>query len=453
MIAAPIELVAEVVRRARRAGAAEAEAYFEERRSTGLEVRDQEVEAVTASVTRGLGLRVFLADGASAYAYSPELGPRALSELARRAVELARQAAPDPERGLPDEAPVALSGPLGILDPGLAEVPTEAKIELLRQTERLARAEDRRVQNTEIARYRDTLGGVALANSRGFAGSYEWSSAYVTLVAIARSDGQALRGYGLSTGHGFDDLDPELVGRQAARRAVKPLGGRPVPTQKASVVFEPEVAAELLGQIGQALSGEAVLKGRSMLAGRLGQRIGSPLVTLVDQGNLPGGLASAPFDGEGVPAGRTVLVEAGRLIGYLHNSYTARRTGTRSTGNGVRPSYRSTPEVGPTNLGLRGETVPLAKLLGQVERGLLVLATRNVGGINPISGDYSVGAAGVWLERGQEVGPVAGVTIAAPLLDMLAGLVAIGDDLRWMPGGGAIGTGTLRIEGMTIAGA
>jgi PmbA protein len=212
------------------------------------------------------------------------------------------------------------------------------------------------------------------------------------------------------------------------------------------------VATELLGQVVNALSAEAVLKGRSMLAGRVGQRIGSELVTLVDRGDLPGGLGTAPFDGEGVPAGRTVLVEGGILGGFLHNTYTARRSGTRSTGNGVRSSYRSSPDVGATNFSLEAQATPLAELIGQVQRGLLVLSTRNVGGINPISGDYSVGASGVWIENGEEAGPVTGVTIAANMLDMLAGLVAVGDDFRWVPGAATVGVPTLRIEGMTIAG-
>jgi PmbA protein len=202
-----------------------------------------------------------------------------------------------------------------------------------------------------------------------------------------------------------------------------------------------------------AFSAEAVQKGRSMLAGRLGERIGSALVTLVDQGNLPRGHVSAPFDGEGVPTQRTVLAEGGMLLGYLHTSYTARRSGAVSTGNAVRAGYRSAPEVGGTNFALVAEPTPLAELVGDVERGLLVLGTRNVGGINPVSGDYSVGATGVWIERGLEAGPVNGVTIAASMLDMLTGLVAAGDDVRWVPGTTAVGCGTLRIEGMTIAGA
>jgi PmbA protein len=448
----PLELAAEAVRLARRAGADQAEAYYEDRQTTAIELRNQQVEAFTAATTRGLGLRV-LVGGASAYVYSPELAPRALSALARQAVRLAREASPDPDRELPDPT-LAVAPPtdLAIFDPGLAEVSTDDKVELLRRLERLAQAADARIVGTENARYGDSSGLVALASSRGASGSYRRSSAWLSLALVARQDGAALRGYGLSHGRGFDQLSAQAAATQAVARAVKPLGGKPVPTQRATVVMEPEVAAELLGQLAQALSGEAVVKGRSMYAGRLGQRVGSELVTLVDDGGLVGGPASAPFDGEGVPAQRTVLVEQGLLRGFLHNSYSARRAEARSTGNGVRQSYRLMPDVGPTNLALLAPTTPRAELLGAVERGLQVVTTRNVGGINPISGDYSVGASGVWLEHGQEAGPVAGVTIAANLLDLLGNLVAVGDDFRWIPSGGASGSGALRFEGMTIAG-
>jgi PmbA protein len=459
------QLAEEVVRRATKAGADEAEAYFQESQKTRIELRDQQVESLSSAGSRGLGLRV-LVTGATAYVYSPDLRPRALIELAKRAVALAREAAPDPDRALPELAQTppaadpwasrsASSGQgsgeaLKIFDPKLAEVTPEQKIELLCEVERAARATDPRVRDTEVARYSDSFGTVTLANSRGLCANYERSLASASLVAIARQDGEALRGHGVAVGHGFDDLSARAAGRQAARRAVRPLGGRPVPTQKATVVMEPEIAAELLGYLASALSGEAVLKGRSMFVGRLGERVGSGLVTLVDEGNLRGGLASAPFDGEGVPTARTLLVEAGVLRGLLHNTYTARRSGASSTGNAVRGSYRGAPEVGSTNFSLAAETTPLAELLDGVERGLHVTTTRSVGGINPINGDYSVGAAGVWLEDGQEDGPVNGVTIAANVLDLLAALEAVGDDFRWSPG--AIGCGTIRIEGMTIAG-
>lgn len=441
----------EAVRRARRAGADAAEAYYEDRHTTRIELREQQVESLTTAATRGLGLRVLVGQRV-AYVYSADPAPRELGELARRAVALARVASPDPDAVLPSPPPALPQDDLRIDDPSLAEATLGSKIELLRRVERAARAEDRRVVGTEIARYTDSRGTVALASSLGVSVSYRRSFASAALVAVARQDGAALRGYGSTYGHGLAELDPEDAGRRAARRAAKPLGGRPLPTGRLTVVLVPEVAAELLGQLAQALSAEAVGKGRSMFAGRIGERIGSPLVTLIDQGNLVGGLASAPVDGEGVPTQRTVLLENGVLRGLLHSASTARRWGTTPTGNGQRASYRSAPEPGPSNLQLlAGERSPRA-LIGEVERGLLVLMTRNVGGINPISGDYSVGAVGVLIERGEETAPVAGVTIAANMREMLAGLVAAADDLHWSAGSAAIGCPTIRIEGMTVAG-
>jgi PmbA protein len=448
----PTELAQDVVRRARRAGAEEAEVFYQDQERTTIELREQEVESLGLAATRGLGLRVIVG-GASSYVYTPDLRPRALSVLARRAVALAREGTPDPDRILPDLPEHPPTTDLEIFDPDLADVSAEQKIEILRQSEQASRAADGRVRSTEIARYRDSLGTVALANSRGLAASYQRSSASVSLVVIARQDGSALRGYGYSVGRSFDDLSAEVAGRQAARRAVMPLSGQPVPTQSATVVMEPEVAAELLGQLARALSGAAVVKGRSMFVGRLGERVGSDLVTLVDQGNLPGGLGSSPFDGEGVPTARTVLVEGGLLRSFMHTTYTARRSGAASTGNAIRPGYQDGPSAGPTNFALAALTTPRARLLSNVRRGLHVVTTRNVGGISPISGDYSVGAAGVWLENGEEVGPVAGVTIAGNMYSMLDGLVEMADDFRWVPSGGMVGTGTIRIEGMTIAGA
>jgi PmbA protein len=216
--------------------------------------------------------------------------------------------------------------------------------------------------------------------------------------------------------------------------------------------MEPEVAAELLGNVVSALSADAALKGRSMFLGKEGQAVAASAVTLVDQGDRRGGLGSMPFDGEGVPTGRTELLRAGTLSGWLHNTYTARRMGAQSTGNAVRPSFRGVPGVGPTNLWLEPGPQTPEELLKGVQRGLHVVLSKNVGGINPVNGDYSVGASGVWIEDGAIAHPVSQVTIAGNMLEMLRNVAAIGSDLRWIPSGGVIGTPTLHFADMTVAG-
>lgn len=443
-----LDIAGQAVRRALRAGAGQAEAYLQERRTTTVELRDGRVDAIVAATSRGLGL-LALVGGARGYAYSPDLSPRGLGELARRAVAMAREVAPEPARALPELSPPS-GQDLAIFDPALETLATERKVELLHAAVQAARDLDPRAHDVDLARYSDASGGVALATSSGFAGSYQAGYASLQVTVVGRQGDQALRGFGFSAARRFDELSPNDVGRQAAYRATAPLGGTPVPSQRATVVLDPTVAAQFLTNVAAAVSAEAVLKDRSMLLGRLGEMVAAPGVQLVDQGNLPGGLGSAPFDDEGVPTGSTVVVEAGIFKSYLHSTYTARRTGGRSTGNAIRAGYRALTAVGPTNFSIR-PTSGRDALLRDLERGLYVVATRNVGGINPVTGDYSVGALGVWIERGEPRGPVAGVTIAAGMLDMLRGIAAVGDDLRWSPqNGGVVGAPTLRIEGMTI---
>lgn len=445
-----LDIAETALERARLAGAAEAEAYVNDYRTSTIEVREGEVESLISAEARGVGVRV-LRHGAVGYAYTTDLSESGIRDVAERAVRLAREATPDPQQTLAGPAPSPLQD-LEIFDAGLATVPAERKIDFLRAAERLARAEDSRVRTTQLARYVDGVGSVALANSRGLRTSYQQSSAYAVLVLVGGQDDQHQLGYAYTSGHGFEGLELEQLARDAARRAVSSLGGRPLPTGRTSVVMEPEIAAEFLSNVAQALSGEAVLKGRSMFLDKLGQQVADAGVTIVDQGNLRGGLASSPVDGEGVPTQRTVVIEQGTLQGFLHNLYTAARTGVQSTGNASRDSFRRTPEIGPTNLLLEPGDRSREAVIADVERGFYVITTRNVGGISPVSGDYSVGAAGLAIEGGQLAGPVAGVTIAASMPEMLAHLSARASDLRWVPGGGAIGSPTIRIDGMTLAG-
>jgi PmbA protein len=454
---APLDLCADVVARARAAGAEEAEAYFEASTSRMVDARAGALEAVTTATNRGIGLRV-LVGGALGYASGTDLDPAGRADLAEQAVQLARASAPDPARTLPDPAPVATDD-LAIYDPALPDLPLDAVLDLLTRAEQTALAADARIDAAHILRYGQTVEQVAVANSRGVAQHTAATLCYVSLSVIARQDGHAERGYGSMISRMVGQLDPESVGYRAARRALTPLGGEPLATRRASVVFEPEIIAELLRVLAQALSGDAVSKGRSLFTERpggppwVGTRIGSTTVDLLDDGALRGAPGSLPFDGEGVPTGRTPLVEAGVLRGFLHSGESAQRAGTVSTGNATRPSYRTPPEVGHTNLVLRpGERAPAA-LVASVDEGLYVVSTRNVGGINPVSGDYSVGASGRRIVRGELAEPVSGVTLAAPMLELLANLREAGSDLRWTSGqGGCVGAPTVVIDEVTIGG-
>jgi PmbA protein len=289
--------------------------------------------------------------------------------------------------------------------------------------------------------------------------STEATGCYISLSIIARQDQIAERGFAGMVARGPGGLNPEEVGARAARRAITPIGGEPLTTRRSTVVFEPEIIAELLRGITQALYGDAVGKGRSMFTARdrkpdwIGQLVGSPVVTLVDDGSLPGAPGTIPFDGEGVPSQRTSLIENGVLRGFLHNVESARRAGTTSTGNGTRSAFKFLPEVGGTNLVLAPGLRSPEALVASVEDGLYVVSTRNVGGINPISGDYSVGASGRRIVNGELAEPVSGVTLAAPMLQLLANIREVGADLRWVSGaGGYVGAPTVIIDDVTIGG-
>jgi PmbA protein len=452
-----VDLCADVVARARAAGADEAEAYLESATTRSADARGGALESVTTAKSHGMGVRVLIG-GALGLAAGTDLDAAGRADLAEQAVRLARASTLDPARVLPDPEP-APSDDLATFDPALLELSVDDVLGLLTRAERAAFAADPRIDAAHIERFGQLSERVVVVNSRGVSASTAATLCWLSLSVIAREGDDAQRGYAGLVGRGPSALDPEAIGARAARRAVTPLGGSPLPTRRASVIFEPDVIAELVRGLAQALSGDAVVKGRSLFARRadgpawLGSRVGSAAVELVDDGALPGAPGTQPFDGEGVPTRRTPLIENGVLRGLLHNCESARLAGTRSTGNGVRVSYRGPPEVSGTNLVLRpGERAPAA-LVASVDEGLYVVSTRNVGGINPVSGDYSVGASGRRIVQGELAEPVSGVTLAAPMLELLANVREVGSDLRWVSGsGGYVGSGSVLIDDVTIGG-
>ena len=452
-----LDLCASVVTSARAAGADEAEAYLEDSTRTIVGVDDGRLESVTTATARGIGVRAMVGGGLG-YASGSDVDRAGRAELAEQSVFLARAATPDPARVLPGQLP-PVEHDLGIYDPRLAQASVAELIELVVRAERAAREADPRVTGTHLARLGRVIERVAVVNSRGVAAMFEATSCYISLSVIVRDDVDAQRGYASVIERRLDALDPEHVGQRAARRGLAPLGGTVLPTGRTSVVMEPDVVAELLRGLTQALSGDAVVKGRSLFADRPGQpslvgtTVGSTAVDLVDDGRLPGAPGTQPCDGEGVPTQQTPLIEHGILSGFLHNTESARRAGTRSTGNGMRGTYRVLPDVAPTNLILKPGLRAPAALVASVDDGLYVVATRNVGGINPISGDYSVGASGRRIVRGEIGEPVTGVTLAAPMLELLSNLREAGSDLRWVSGqGGIVGAPTVRIDDVMVGG-
>jgi PmbA protein len=441
-------------------GATGAEAYLEKELGLTIKVFDGKVEKYSYSETRGMGLRVYLGDR-QGRAYTSDLEASAIDEAVSSALAGAELSPEDPHRQLPDpsllpagcDTGAYLGEDLHILGDDLERVEAGQKIEFTMDLERAARRFDPRITGVETAAYSESTGETLLASTAGFRSGFRSSICYGYLMAIAEQDGDSQSGFGFTAGRSFAALDMPAAAREAASMAVDLLGARQVDTARVPVLIDNISAAEMLVVLGAAISGELVTKGRSFLTGKLGESIASERVRVVDDGLMQGGFGTAPFDGEGVAARRNLLIENGTLKTFLHNCYTASRMGASTTGNAQRQSFRGQVGVGPTNVFLEpGEETP-DDLMSGMHRGFAVMELQGVHvGLNPVSGEVSVGAKGRWVESGRPVYPVREVTIAGTMDSMLKGIVGIGNDLRFTPLLGGIGTPSILIEGLTVSG-
>jgi PmbA protein len=436
---------------ARERGAAAADAMLVESEGFEARVRDREIDFVSQARERTLGIRVFVGDAQglrSALTSTSDLARSAVEAMTEEALALARATAADPAAGLPEGGFASETPDLELFDPADRPLEVETRIDCARRAEAAARAVDPRISNSEGSQVSSHFDRVLYGNSAGFFGEYQSASHALSCEPIARENASMQRDSWMTLHRRMAQLeDPAAVGRRAAERALRRLGARRVPTCEVPIIFDPRTARSLLAHLFSCLSGYAVYRKMSFLAGRIGEAIASERVTLIDDGRRPGGLGSRPFDGEGQPTRRNVVVERGRLRSYFLDTYSGRKLGLASTGNASRGAA-SAPSVGPTNLSLEPGTQSLEEIVATTPRGLLV--TELIGqGFNPVTGDYSRGAAGLWIEGGEIVHPVEEVTIAGNLGEMLCALDAVGRDLLWL---GPIASPSLRIAGMTLAG-
>lgn len=442
--------LAQTVAAAAAAGSYDAEAYLSIGTSTQVGVDRQAVEQLSYSGSKGLGVRV-LRDGQMGYAYTSDFSDDSVRATVAAAQALTEAADADTFRTLPEPEPLP-DEELAIYDPTIAATHIDDKVQFALAVERATLDYDARVVMTNRCTYFDETGTVYLANSRGFAGSYARSFVGSYVIAIGRDGAEQTQAFGLKGATSLAELDAEVIGRMAGRRAVSLLGGRPVPSQNVTVVFDPIVTAQLLGALSQALNAQAMQRGRSFLADKMGSDVANERVSILDNGRLPGGLGTRPFDDEGVPTRATRLIDEGVLRALIYDTYAANKAGTRSTGNATRGSHRTPPGVGPANFYLQPGTQSPEEIIAGVETGLYVMNAMNTGGINPVAGHYSSAASGLWIENGRLTHAVNEVTIAASLPDILYGITAIGNDLTFVPFFGAIGAPTIRIDTMTVGG-
>jgi len=446
------EIVTRALAVASDAGAAAADAVMVESDSLEARVRGDEIDFVSQAREHTLGIRALVGgDGGfrSAITSTSDLSGAAVDRMAREAVALANATAPDPTAGIL-EAGFATDDPdLELFDPADLAVEVDDQLRDAFAAEHAARETDSRITNSEGSQVGAGHSRIGFGNSAGFFGCYVTGSHSLFSEPLAESNGSKQRDYWMTVARRRSELDaPASVGRQAAERALRRLGARSIATCEAPVIFDPITAPSLLGHIAACVNGYAVYRETSYLAERLGDVIASELVTIIDDGRLPGRLGSKPFDGEGLPTRRNVVVDRGRLQGFLLDGYSARKLGTQSTGNAARGAG-SPPTAAPTNLWLEPGSASLDEIIADTGRGLLV--TELIGmGFNPVTGDYSRGAAGLWIEGGEIAFPVEEITIAGNLTDMLSNIDAVGSDLTWLS---RIAAPSLRVANMTIAGA
>ncbi len=432
-----------------KAGAKEADCLVESGSQFRADVLNGAIENLKQAQARGLGLRVFV-DRRTALVYTSDLREAALKDLAGRAVELARKAQADEFAGLPEGPPTASATDeaLAVFDPAVAALTPEQKIDWARAMEKTALAYDPRIQRCDGCSVQSGIGTTVYASSAGPSLTYRNTSIGGFVNPLADDgDKQQSGGYGEFQTHFARLGTPESIGREAGRRAVERVGARGVPTQKVPVVFHPDIAANWIQSLFGAFSGEQAFKKVSYLSELLGQAIASPLVTLIDDGTMPGGVSTAPFDGEGRPTQRNVLIDQGVMKMFAYDSYWARKAGARSTGNANR-GYQGSPNIGSRNLHLAAGTSSPEEILASVDRGFYMVDS-GAFGYNQTTGAYSYQAAGFWIEGGKKAFPVQEITVASTTLDMLKSVVMVGNDLEF---NGRVNAPTIKIAEMTISG-
>jgi len=437
-----------LVERAKGAGATAADVVVREADEFSANLRTGKIESLKEAASKALGLRVLLGIR-TATSFSSDFSEQSLARLVGRTVAMAKVTSEDPASGLPEPGQLGrYAGDLDLYSDDVESLSTGDRIELARRAEEAALGADPRIRNSEGAGFEASQGTMAYANSLGFAGSYRSSYCALSVSPIAQQNGSMQRDYWYTVARRAAALEaPEAVGLKAAQRTLRKLGARKVSTCRVPIVFDPETARSLLGHIFEAVRGDAIYRSASFLAGKLHEKIANDNVTILDDGLRRGGFGSRPFDGEGIPSSITQVIEKGVLQNYLLNCYTARKLAMQTTGNAAR-GIAGPPGVGFKNFYLPPGPYSPADILRSVQNGFYV--TELIGfGVNTVTGDYSRGAGGLWIEKGELTYPVEEVTIAGNLAEMLQHVEMVGSDLEFRS---ALASPTLLISGMTVAG-
>ncbi len=443
------ELAQDVVRRAMKDGASAAECVIREGDEFSTLVRLGQVETLKQSGSKAIGIRVFNGQRAAS-TYSSDFSREGLDRMIKSAIELSKITSEDPFAGIPDPSQLgSLPGDLDLYYPDVYSLSGEERINYARRAEKAALDYDPRIKNSDGGSFDAATGHKIMANSHGFVGEYKRSYCSISAVPIAQTeDGAMQRDYWFSVSRNLSKLDsPEHVGTVAAQRTLRRLGAKRGKTKRVPVVFDPMVATSILEHIFEGINGDSVYRGASFLAGKLGQKIAADGVTVIDDGTIVGGFGTSPFDGEGIPTRRTVVIENGVLNSYLLNTYTAKKLGLQTTANASR-GLAGTPGIGPGNFFVQpGKKTP-QEIIAAIPDGLYV--TEFLGhGANLVTGDYSRGASGLWISGGELAYPVEEITVAGNLKEMFFNINEIGSDLEFR---GSVACPTIRLDGLIVGG-
>lgn len=430
--------IAERIAGAARPGEA-IEAYALRSRDTDIRAYGGEVESLSSAVIDGVGIRIIV-DGRQGYAWSSSLDPQVVEETLADARDNVQFGAVDEHHGLAHRDDIADVTPaaLDLWRDGVDATSTDDKVAMAIELERAARAADPKIRGLRTADYGDSALEAAIVNSHGVRGLTRRTVASCSTLVLAGQGAQTQTGFGFSIGRQPSEVSVEETAAMAAERAVRMLGAKQPKSRRLPVILDPLVTSSLLSLLGAALNGEAVLKGRSMFAGRESETVGAPILTLVEDPTVPDAFGATAHDAEGVPTRRTELIAGGVLAGFVHNTYTARRAGGRTTGSAMRAGYKSTPGVGCRALQLTPGAESPSEIMARSGEALYVQMVQGLhSGANPVSGDFSVGAEGLMVRGGALAEPVREITIASTLQRILQDLVSIGRDVTWLPGGAA----------------